>query len=64
MSKLFYNVQKDKANEFKTNVSNALGFVAETDNAGYIIANGKEYGKTRVSASNSFVLTVSVSSVQ
>ena len=56
MSKLFYNVQKDKANEFKTNVSNALGFVAETDNAGYIIANGKEYGKTRVSASNSFVV--------
>ena len=56
MSKLFYNVQKDKANEFKTHVSNALGFVAETDNAGYIIANGKEYGKTRVSASNSFVV--------
>lgn len=56
MSKLFYNVQKDKANEFKTSVSNALGFVAETEDAGYIIANGKEYGKTRVSASNSFVV--------
>jgi hypothetical protein len=52
--KLFYNVSKDKANDFKSSTTNAIGFVEETDNAGYIIANGKEYGKTRVSSSNSF----------
>ena len=57
--KLFYNVSKDKADSFKSNKINAIGFVEEDTNAkaGYIIANGKEFGRTRVSSTaNSFVV--------
>jgi hypothetical protein len=52
--KLFYNVPKEKAGSFKSTVSNAIGFVAQTDTEGYMIANGKEFGKMRVSSSNTF----------
>lgn len=48
--KLFYNVPKEKAGSFKSTVSNAIGFVAQTDTEGYMIANGKEFGKMRVSS--------------
>lgn len=49
--KLFYNVPKEKAGSFKSTVSNAIGFVAQTETEGYMIANGKEFGKMRVSSS-------------